>query len=127
MGVAFVAYLLEGKVPPFDADRTKKTTDILFKDLSRLGDDRVEFRANAEIDLPGGDKGNVPKLATRLRDKETFAIGLAVGLTPEILNSPDLQTLRTSQTTVQVIAVNELQVRLNLPSATQFVTRTINL
>ena len=114
-------------MPPFDADRTKKTTDILFKDLSRLGDDRVEFRANAEIDLPGGDKGNVPKLATRLRDKETFAIGLAVGLTPEILNSPDLQTLRTSQTTVHVIAVNELQVRLNLPSATQFVTRTINL
>lgn len=127
MGAAFIAYLLEGKVPPFDAERTEKTTGILFKDLSRLGDDRVEFRVSAEIDLPGGDKGTVPILATRLRDKETFAIGLAVGLTPEILSSPDLQTLRTKQTTVQVIAVNELQVRLNLPSATQFVMRTINL
>ncbi len=127
MGAAYVAYLLDGKVPPFDADRMTKTTAVLFKDLSRLGDDRVEFRQDAEVDLPGGGRGVVPTLATRLRDKEKFAVGLAVGLTPEILSSSDLQKLRDGQTAIQVIAVNELQVRLNLPSATQSVMRTINL
>ena len=114
----FLDYILTGKIPAFDAGRIERSTDDLFNDLYRLGDDRVTFERRVEMSV-SGRQFMIPILATRQRDGALCAIGLSCGLTPAEPESEALRDLRDMETNIAVLPMEELRVRANLPDATQ--------
>lgn len=121
VGIELLEYLLKGRVPEFNAERLTKSTDLLFQDLHRQGDDNVAY----ERDVVVGDC-TVPILATR-QDGTRFVIGLSGPLTNDHPADETLLKVRSIVPSVALIVENELVVRGNLPAATRSVQARIGV
>jgi ATP-dependent helicase YprA (DUF1998 family) len=122
VGVELIDYLLTGTVPKAETERLQSSTELLFKDLSRLlgGDPDIECKSHAEIVI-AGTKYIAPILCHLKSNNAVIAVGLSSALKEGYAADPDMRTLHELNGDVCAVVVNELLVRSNLPAATRLV------
>ena len=125
VGAELLEYLLTGQVPHFDPVRLKKSMGWLVGDLRRQGGGNT-YEEEAEVTLSNGTSIRVPVLATR-SDGARFAIALSGPLTSGHPADNRLIQLQTQAGAPELIIVNELLVRGNLPAATHDVLQRFQL
>jgi len=113
-------YLITGALPEFDPQRLQKSTSRLYNDLVRQDDRTFGFQPNVPIDIPGLGSIELPILAIR-EDGKRFAIALSGPLTNDYAADPAIRRLRETSNDIDVVVINELLVRGNLPTATRIV------
>lgn len=118
VGAELLEYLLTNVPPEFDAERLKNSTALLYNDLVRQGDGGVDFEANSNVTVAGAGDFEIPILAVKKSGKR-FAIALSGPLTTDNPADPAISELREKTSDIQVIVINELLVRGNLPTATR--------
>jgi hypothetical protein len=118
VGAELLEYLLSGQLPEFNPARLQKSTAWLSSDLRRQADIGMLYQDN--VHFPVGQKGGVtvPILATR-KDGKQFAIALSGPLTSGHPADASLVQLGKVAGPPELIVVNELLVRGNLPAATR--------
>jgi hypothetical protein len=124
VGVELLEYLLTGQLPDFNPLRVQRSTEWLASDLLRQGG-VVTYQSNAQIDI-GGVASVVPILAT-LKNGKQFAIALSGPLTSGHPSDPRLVDMISRKGAPELIVVNELLVRGNLPAATAEVLQRLSL
>jgi len=117
VGAELLEYLLSGTLPEFDAQRLKNSTALLYSDLLRQGDESVDFKASVKVSVVGAGDVEVPILALTKSGKR-FVIALSDPLTTDHPAESSIRELREKTSNIQLIVVNELLVRGNLPAAT---------
>ena len=116
VGTELLQYLLTGQLPAFDPVRTDKSTTLLFEDLSRQEHDGISYERHAQIQVQGLGTVPVPIFAIT-QGGEQFIIAVSGPLTAGHPADPALWQIN-EPSDVQVIVINELAVRGNLPAAT---------
>ena len=117
-------FLITGALPDFDRDRLKESTLLLYNDLLRQGHEEFDFKLNASVTPKDERRLAVPILATAKGGRQTV-IALSA---PLAINHADAESVRELQDTsddIQVVVVNELLVRGNLPAATREVQQRL--
>jgi hypothetical protein len=126
VGADLLEYLLSGVLHEFDADRLKNSTALLYSDLLRQADGDVDLRTNVTMTVAGLGDVRVPILGVR-KDGEQFAIALSGPLTTDHPAEPSIREMGKKTNDIQIIVINELLVRGNLPAATREVQRRLGL
>lgn len=121
VGRELLEYLITGQLPQFDAERLKSSTALLFKDLARQGDAEISYRENVTL---GGI--SAPILAMR-RDGAQYFVALSGPLTEGHPADERLTSLAKQKGAPELVVINELLVRGNLPAATAEVQGRIKL
>lgn len=124
VGAELLEYLLTGALPPFDAQRTKTSTALLYGDLLRQDDPDFTFQTNVLLKTKGAAQVEIPILATA-KDGGRFAISLSGPLTTDYPVDPKLKDACEKSRDTRLIVVNELVVRGNLPAATREVQQQL--
>ncbi|WP_140908582.1 DEAD/DEAH box helicase [Cognatiluteimonas lumbrici] len=122
VGIELIDYLVTGVVPKAETRRLEKSANLLFKDLSRLlgGYPGVDCQRNAKI-MVAGTKYMAPILC-RLESKEALVVvSLSSALKEGYAAEADVRALQEQCGHVEVVVVNELLIRSNLPAATKLV------
>jgi hypothetical protein len=117
-------YLLNGQLPQFDPGRLKKSTGWLFSDLRRQGGE-TQYQEDASVSIGKGAELTIPILAIR-KDGKQFSIALSGPLTSGHPADESLLQL-SSPEAPELIVINELKVRGNLPAATREVLQRLAL
>jgi hypothetical protein len=120
VGAELVEFLLTDKMQPFSPQRVAASTRILLLDLERNTDSGVTYARDATVTVLGMGDVIVPILAMRA-DGTKSVIAIAGPLTADHPADPVIGELRERWDGGQVIPVNELLVRGNLPAATRAV------
>ena len=118
-------YLLTGTLSEFDEQRLKDSTALLYRDLLRQGDGSIDFKVDFTVSVKSIGDIEIPILATT-KNGESFAIALSGPLTTDHPASPSIRKLREKTNDIQVIVINELLVRGNLPAATREVRQLLS-
>ena len=117
-------YLLTGSLPQFDAERMKASTCMLYADLLRQSDGKTQFEKGVKVSITGYGSLEIPILA--ICDNGTrYAIALSGPLTNDFPADPMVMEVRDRCMDLNLILVNELLVRGNLPAATREVQRSL--
>ena len=124
VGTELLEYLLTSALHEFDAQRMKNSTALLYSDLLRQGDRGVDFESGVRVTGAGAGDVEVPILATRT-DGQRFVIALSGPLTADHPADPSIREMREKASDIQVIVMNELLVRGNLPAATREVQQRL--
>ena len=123
VGAELLEYLVTGKRPSFNAERLHSSTVLLYHDLLRQGLEGVDFELDARLDSESGSLV-APILATA-NSGSRFIIALSGPLTSDHPVDAAIAEYRDRDGAIPVIVENELIVRGNLPSATNFVRQAI--
>jgi hypothetical protein len=121
VGAELLEYLLTGRLPVFDARRLKTSTDLLLGDLRRQGRTDVTYKEDEPVEI-NGKKCVAPILAEKTGAK--FVIALAAPLTSNLPADPKLAAIK-ADLGPQLIIVNELLARGNLPTMTREVEEKV--
>jgi hypothetical protein len=124
VGAELVEFLLTDHVQPFSAARVAASTKVLLHDLERNTHLGIVYEANATLDVPNLGEVRVPILATR-KDGAKSVIALTGPLTGDHPADPAVKQLRQEWDGGELILVNELLVRGNLPAATRTVEEAV--
>jgi ATP-dependent helicase YprA (DUF1998 family)/Zn finger protein HypA/HybF involved in hydrogenase expression len=124
VAASLLEYLIGGTQSDFDPDRLLESTALLYSDLLRQGYEGFEFKSAAQVRLNGKKQLTVPILATTNDDRQ-FVIALSAPLAIDYPDSAGVRELRAISDDIQVIVVNELMVRGNLPAATREVQQRL--
>jgi hypothetical protein len=126
VGAELVEYLLTNHLPEFDAARLRNSTTLLYSDLLRQGLEGIVFEADAKITIAGTGQVSVPILATT--DSGTrMIVALSAPLTNDHPAVPSLKDQPVPMDDPELIVVNELLVRGNLPAATRDVRQRLGV
>jgi hypothetical protein len=125
VGAELLEYLLTGQLPKFDAVRVQKSTELLFNDLARQGDPGISYQEQVPI-IVDGRRATVPILATR-KDGARYIVALSGPLSEGRPADASLADSTTAKGAPELLVVNELLVRGNLPAATSEVQQRIKL
>ncbi|MCF2525400.1 DEAD/DEAH box helicase [Bradyrhizobium sp. G127] len=125
VGSELLRYILDGGKPKFNAKRIEDATTLLLNDLERQGQQAVSYEPNGNFELRTGKVLTTPILATV--GGRQFSISLCGPLTPDVPNDPALRALSEEGENRQIIVVNELLVRRNLPAATRLVQERLGI
>jgi hypothetical protein len=117
VGAELLEYLLTGQLPKFNPTRLQKSTAWLSNDLRRQAEPGMTYQDNFQFPAGKGASVAVPILATR-KDGKQFAIALSGPLTAGHPADANLLQLGKTAEAPELIVVNELLVRGNLPAAT---------
>lgn len=122
VGAELIDYLLTGVVPEAETGRLQMSGDLLFKDLSRLlgGDAEIKCERNAEI-MSGGTKYMAPILCRLRSSAALVVVGLSSALKEGYAADGDVRALQGQGAGMEVVVINELLARSNLPAATKIV------
>lgn len=120
VGIELINYLLTGVVPDSETDRLQASTELLFKDISRvLGDsEKIRCERNGAVEIRGS-KFTAPIQIYLKSTGDMIVIGLSSALKEGYAADTDVRSLQEHGCTVSII--NELLVRSNLPAATKLV------
>jgi hypothetical protein len=124
VGAELVEYLLTGNLSDFDAQRLKNSTTLLYNDLLRQGLAGITFETDVKFSVAGPGQVEVPILAVS-NSGERFVVALSDPLTNDYPAAPFLRELLEQTDDLQLIVVNELLVRGNLPAATREVRQRL--
>ncbi len=123
VGAELLEYLVTGDLPPFDARRLLKSAELLANDISRnSATSKVEVGAQIQVDKSG--RFTAPIQITRA-DGAIFVVIVAGPLEIDYPTDPIVQALDKAPNGIQVISVNELTIRGNLPDATNSVLEVV--
>jgi hypothetical protein len=125
VGAELLEFLITGSLPEFDQQRLKDSTALLYGDLLRQGYEGFDFKPDAQLTIKSKRKIAVPILATA-KDGKQFVIALSA---PLAINRPDdasVRKLQEASDETQIIVVNELLVRCNLPAGTREVQQFLH-
>jgi len=117
VGAELLEYLLTGEPPVFEVQRIVNSTALLYDDLLRQGDARLQFVAPDHGGVAGNNSRQSKIIAVR-RDGKKFVIVLSGPLTPDHPADPDV-VRHYAEGEISIVIVNELLVRGNLPAATR--------
>jgi hypothetical protein len=98
---------------------------MLYADLLRQSDGTVQFQKDVNISLSKIGPIEVPILAVR-NDGTQYAIALSGPLTNDFPADSLMTELQTQPISAQLVLVNELLVRGNLPAATREVQQRLS-
>jgi hypothetical protein len=126
VGAELLEYLLTGQLPEYSPQRLQKSTAWLSSDLRRQAEAGVTYQDGVQVSAGKGANVTVPILATR-KDGKQFAIALSGPLTAGYPADASLLQLNEVAGAPELIVVNELLVRGNLPAATRDVQLRISL
>lgn len=118
VGAELLEYLLTGQLPEFNQARLRKSMTWLSSDLRRQGDPAMTYQDEVCVSVGKGMSVTIPTLATR-KDGKRFAIALSGPLTSGHPADGSLLELGNVVGGPELIVVNELLVRGNLPAATR--------
>jgi ATP-dependent helicase YprA (DUF1998 family) len=126
VGAELLEYLITGQLPEFNAARLQRSNTWLLSDLRRQADAGLTYQEEVRVPVRKGVSVTVPILATR-KDGKQYAIALSGPLTSGYPADTDLLVLREAAGAPEMIVVNELLVRGNLPAATRDVQQRTEL
>jgi ATP-dependent helicase YprA (DUF1998 family) len=126
LGADLANYLLTGELGGYSASRVSRSNHLLFMDIARQGASDLELAENQDVHVTGLGGITVPILLTRKTDGRKFAACVSGPLTPDRPVAADMQRLMASEF-MEVVAVDELMVRMNLPAATLEVRSRLGL
>ena len=120
VGAELLEYLLNGEPAVFDLERLANSTTLLYNDLLRQGETRIQFR--------GPDKGNLhgSAILAERTDGKKSVIALSAPLTPDHPADPAVLTRSQRGDSANLIVVNELLVRAHLPAAPREVLQKLS-
>lgn len=116
VGAELIEYLLTGTVPDFNEQRIANATALLLSDLQRQADVGEQFVGDLRVDVGSRTDVAVPIVVTGKRGKK-FAVLLAAPLANENPSDEELANVLRLKYEMQVIVINELLIRGNLPAA----------
>ena len=125
VGYELLFYLLSGKLPRFNQKRLDGSTAMLLSDLQRQGMHGITYTAGVQFRRNMGAVLTAPILAGL--NGEAFAIALSGPLTPGIPADDALRRATEETHNANIILINELLVRGNLPAATRQVQEQLEL
>jgi len=117
-------YLLTGALPPFDTKRSQTSTTLLFNDLARQDFGGITFERDARLDIVGISCLEVPIYAVTAEGRRVV-IALSGPLTTGRPADSILWPLVECSDGIELVVVNELLVRGNLPAATREIRRVL--
>lgn len=123
VGAELLEYLVTGDVPSFDARRLLTSARLLANDLSRNGE-ALNVGIDEEIQVGKLGKFTAPIKVTRA-DGTVFIVIVTGPLEVDYPTNPIVQALKEASSDIQVVPVNELMIRGNLPDATSRVLEAI--
>jgi ATP-dependent helicase YprA (DUF1998 family) len=126
VGAELVEYLLTGNLPEFDAQRLQSSTTLLYNDLLRQGLTGTTFEAGVNLTAAGGEQVKVPILVAG-EGGQRFIIALSGPLTNDHPAESAIPKLVEQAGDLELIVVNELLVRGNLPAATREVRHRLGI
>lgn len=126
VAAGLLAYLLTGELPAFDPQRIKRSTSLLLNDLLRQGDKGLTYSEDAQVFVPGLGDIEIPILAEDKAGRR-FAIALSGPLTSDYPIDKAIRELREQTKEIEVVVVNELLVRANLPAATHGIRQKLGV
>lgn len=126
VGLELIDYLVSGTVPDTASDRIERSTDLLFKDLSRLlaEDPNLECRRNEKV-VADGSTLIAPILCKGRPSGKSVVLALCSPLKEGVSTDADVRRLQEMGDGNEVLIINELLVRSNLPAATRRVQERI--
>lgn len=123
MGADLLQHVLTGHVPSLTKQREERALDLLEADLSRRAE--LSVTRGATVTSAGMPEMQVPLLVER-GDKR-IVVGIHHPLTPMYLADPNLNELAEFGVDTSVVAVDELVVLRNLPTAARRVLEALRL
>jgi hypothetical protein len=126
IGASLLRYLLNGTMPTIDPTRAASSVQLLFEDLDRLDLQGVTLARNAEIGVERFGRLTAPILAT-LGDGRRVVLTLRVPFTSSVLTTPEWMEQAEFALDPQVVPIDELAVRLNLPRESRNIIRALGL
>ncbi len=124
VGAELLEYLLTNQIQPFSPKRVAASTRVLMLDLARTAGNDVTYELDATVNVPGMGDVSVPILASKADGIRTI-IALSGPLTGDHPSDPRIAELREKWDGGDVIPINELLVRSNLPYATRIVEELV--
>ena len=124
VGASLLRYLLHEEEPVLDPERTERSADRLYADLSRQGIQGVEFRRGVDITIPGIGPVVAPILVET--DGRRVVVGIHGPLTPDFPADPALQDARDFSVGTPVELIDDLLISQNLPAASMQVIRRVS-
>ena len=124
VGAELLEYLLTDTLAAFDAQRLTSSTTLLYNDLLRQGDPNFSYTTCVHSTVKGIGDVVIPILATAM-DGRRYAIALSSPLTTDHPVEPLLKAACEKTGDTQLIVINELVVRGNLPAATREVRQRL--
>ncbi|WP_275150598.1 DEAD/DEAH box helicase [Citrobacter koseri] len=116
LGIQFIEHAFDGGYPPYPAERTRRSLDLLARDLIRQYG--TEFSFSREVQRYDNEAGAIviPIVATRLATGAETWISLSSPLAPAIPTDHKLQKL-SPQGSEKVECADDLIIRRHLPEA----------
>ncbi|HCB1387597.1 TPA: hypothetical protein MYO28_001103, partial [Klebsiella pneumoniae] len=116
LGIQFIEHAFDGGYPPYPAERTRRSLDLLARDLIRQYG--TEFSFSREVQRYDNEAGEIviPIVATRLATGAETWISLSSPLAPAIPTDHKLQKL-SPQGSEKMECVDDLIIRRHLPEA----------
>jgi hypothetical protein len=115
VGASLLRYLLTSDTPTIGAERAAASMDLLFEDLQRQELETVNLQQRVQLDVAGFGSLTAP-IAASLEGGRTIVVVLRVPFTPSVLLAPEWMGPAEFGINPQVITVDELAIRRNLPS-----------
>jgi ATP-dependent helicase YprA (DUF1998 family) len=116
VGAELLEYLVAGDLPLFDGRRLKRSAELLANDIKR-NDAALQVEQATEITIPRAGKFTAPIKITR-PDGASFVVIVSGPLEIDHPADPLVRALEKGSSDVEVIHINELAIRGNLPDAT---------
>lgn len=124
IGASLLRFAMSGETPTLDLKRVEQSTDLLFNDLERQGIEGLQLERSKVLNIRGIGEVVAPIWAMN-RLGTQFIIALHGTLTPDEPCDVRLRDIKEYSVTFQVLLVDELVVRRNLPSATRSLIEAI--
>lgn len=126
VGTELIDYLISGVVPDTESARIERSTDLLFRDLSRfLGEaPDLQCRRSERFEIEGVAL-TAPILCRIASSGRNVVVALCSALKEGHAADSDVRRLQEIGDADDVVIVNELLVRSNLPAATRSVRERI--
>lgn len=125
LGAGLLRHLLDGQAITLDPDRIRRTTDLLFEDLSRQRSAGLEFTRDQRLHVDGIGDIRAPIVASQ-SGKGNLVIALHGPLTPNEPASKELKEMQEFAISTLLLLCDELVVRRNLPSVTGDLIRRLS-
>lgn len=123
VGAELLEYLVSGDLPLFDDRRIARSAELLADDVER-NDDSLRVERNVKITISKSGQFSAPIKITR-PDGASFVVVVSGPLEIDYPAGPLAHALDGNSNGIEVIPVNELVIRGNLPDATSEVLQRV--
>lgn len=125
VGKLLLNYLISGLHQEFDATRIQSSTALLYHDLLRQSPEGMKFTKDITMGVKG-ESLRVPIFAEIESINQSFIVALSGPLTPSCPSDSTLRRFHSNDALpIKMITIDELIVRSNLPTASQYVIQRL--